>query len=166
MPPEVTESEHGVRIRRGEVEIEVWGSREFVESTLEKLKEEFFKKVETPVAQAVKPPSASMTFTEYLAEEAKALGREPDTLKGYEKILLIGYYIYTTENRDFTYEDIERLKTEARLSGLENPRQYMGVLIRKGYVSETGTEEGGKKVFRMLRRGLQYVESGFREAEA
>ncbi|MBO3769170.1 MAG: hypothetical protein QXS51_05835 [Thermoproteota archaeon] len=164
MPPEEVRPESGVRIKKGELEVEVWGSREFVESTLEKLKEEFFKK-EVLVTQTVKPSSPSMTFTEYLAEEAKVLGREPDTLKGYEKILLIGYYIYTTENRDFTYEDIERLKTEARLSGLENPRQYMGVLIRKGYVSETGTE-GGKKVFRMLRRGLQYVESGFREAEA
>jgi hypothetical protein len=162
---ETAESEHGVRIKKGDVEIEVWGSRDFVESTLEKLREEFFKKSGVTEAQAVKPPSPTMTFTEYLSEEAKALGREPDTLKGYEKILLIGYYIYTTENRDFTYDDIERLKTEARLSGLENPRQYMGVLIRKGYVSETGVE-GGKKVFRMLRRGLQYVESGFRETEA
>ncbi len=159
------ESKHGVRIKKGDVEIEVWGSRDFVESTLERLREEFFKKSEITEAQAVKPLSPTMTFTEYLAEEAKALGREPDTLKGYEKILLIGYYIYTTENRDFTYDDIERLKTEARLSGLENPRQYMGVLIRRGYVSETGVE-GGKKVFRMLRRGLQYVESGFRETEA
>lgn len=159
------ESEHGVRIKKGDVEIEVWGSRSFVESTMEKLKEEFFKKSEIVEIQAVKPPSPTTTFTEYLAEEAKALGREPDTLKGYEKILLIGYYIYTTENRDFTYDDIERLKTEARLSGLENPRQYMGVLIRRGYVSETGVE-GGKKVFRMLRRGIQYVESGFRETEA
>ncbi|MEM2584264.1 MAG: hypothetical protein QXP99_01855 [Thermoproteota archaeon] len=159
-----SETEHGVRIKKGDVEIEVWGSRDFVESTMERLKEEFFKKSEIIEAQAVKPPSPAMAFTEYLAEEAKALGREPDTLKGYEKILLIGYYIYTTENRDFTYDDRERLKTEARLSGLENPRQYMGVLIKKGYVSETGVE-GGKKVFRMLRRGIQYVESGFRETE-
>lgn len=164
MSSETAESGHGVRIKKGDVEIEVWGSRSFVESTMEKLKEEFFKKSETIEIQAVKPPSPTTTFTEYLAEEAKALGREPDTLKGYEKILLIGYYIYTTENRDFTYDDIERLKTEARLSGLENPRQYMGVLIRRGYVSETGVE-GGKKVFRMLRRGIQYVESGFRETE-
>lgn len=157
-------SEYGVRIKKGDVEIEVWGTRDFVESTVEKLKEELLKKSEVIEAQAVKPPSPTMTFTEYLAEEAKAIGREPDTLKGYEKILLIGYYIYTTENRDFTYDDIERLKTEARLSGLENPRQYMSVLIRKGYVSETGVE-GGKKVFRILRRGLQYVENGFRELD-
>ena len=157
-------SEHGVRIKRGEVEIEVWGDRDFVESMLEKLKEEFLKKSEAPVVQEVKPPLSSITFVEYLAEEAKKIGREPDTLKGYEKILLIGYYIYVKENRDFTYDDIERLKTEARLSGLENPRQYMGVLIRKGYISESSTE-GGKKAFRILRRGIQYVESGFREIE-
>jgi hypothetical protein len=160
-----TESGYGIKIRKGDVEVEVWGSREFVEATFEKLKEEFLKRSEVIEFQAIKQPSSAATFAEYLAEEAKVIGREPDNLKGYEKILLIGYYIYTRENRDFTYDDVERLKAEARLSGLENPRQYMGILIRRGYVSETGVE-GGKKVFRILRRGLQYVENGFREVEA
>lgn len=166
MNTHMEESEHGIRVRKGDVEIEVWGNREFVEAAFEKLRQEFLqenvKTLETPAAQ---PPSPGMTFTEYLAEEAKKIGREPDMLKGYEKILLIGYYLYTVEKRDFTYDDVEKLRGEARLSGLENPRQYMSILIKKGYVSETGVE-GGKKVFRMLRRGLQYVENGFREIEA
>lgn len=155
-----------VRVRRGDVEVEVWGSREFVEETFEKLKNEFLQEgVEATGAGGTQPQLREMTFTEYLANEAKRIGREPDALKGYEKILLIGYYLYTVEKRDFAYDDVERLKEEARLSGLENPRQYMGMLIRKGFVSEARVD-GGKKVFRMLRRGIQYVENGFREVEA
>ncbi|MGQ9596551.1 MAG: hypothetical protein ACUVQY_05320 [Thermoproteota archaeon] len=156
---------YGVKVKKGDVEIEVWGDKEFVETTFEKLKEEFLKEAARVLeTQAVKPPSPGMPFTEYLVEEAKRIGREPDMLKGYEKILLIGHYLYTVENKDFTYEDIDKLREEARLSGLENPRQYMSILIKKGYASEAGVE-GGKKIFRMLRRGLQYVESGFKEIE-
>jgi len=159
------EPEYGVRVRKRDVEVDVWGSREFVEKTFEKLKNEFLQEsVEAARVQEPQPLLQGVTFTEYLAEEAKKIGREPDMLKGYEKILLIGYYLYMVEKRDFTYDDVEKLKEEARLSGLENPRQYMSILIRKGYVSETGVE-GGKKIFKMLRRGLQYVESGFREIE-
>jgi hypothetical protein len=160
------ESEHGIRVRKGDVEIEVWGNRDFVEATFEKLRQEFLQEnIKALETQIVQPPSPGVTFTEYLAEEAKKIGREPDMLKGYEKILLVGYYLYMVEKRDFTYDDVEKLREEARLSGLENPRQYMSILIKKGYVSETGVE-GGKKIFRMLRRGLQYVENGFREVEA
>jgi hypothetical protein len=162
------EPEYGVRVRKKDVEVEVWGDREFVESTFEKLRNEFLQEsVEAVVVKTQEPQPLlqGLTFTEFLAEEAKRIGREPDMLKGYEKILLIGYYLYTAEKRDFTYDDVERLKEEARLSGLENPRQYMSILIRRGFVGETGVE-GGKKVFRMLRRGLQHVENGFRETEA
>ncbi|MBO3833400.1 MAG: hypothetical protein FGF51_08505 [Candidatus Brockarchaeota archaeon] len=160
------EPEYGVRVKRRDVEVEVWGSREFVETTFERLRSEFLQeRVEAARTIEPEPLPQGITFTEFLAEEAKRIGREPDMLKGYEKILLIGYYLYMVEKRDFTYEDIEKLKEEARLSGLENPRQYMSILIKRGLVSETGVE-AGKKVFKMLRRGLQYVENGFREAEA
>lgn len=160
------ELEYGVRVRRRDVEVEVWGSREFVETTFERLKNEFLQeRIEAARTIEPQPPLQGITFTEFLAEEAKRIGKEPDMLKGYEKILLIGYYLYMVEKRDFTYEDIEKLKEEARLSGLENPRQYMSILIKRGLVSETGVE-AGKKVFKMLRRGIQYVENGFREVEA
>ncbi|MEM2945359.1 MAG: hypothetical protein QXI87_03320 [Thermoproteota archaeon] len=160
------EPEFGVRVRRRDVEVEVWGSREFVETTFERLKNEFLQeRIEAARTIEPQPPLQGITFTEFLAEEAKRIGKEPDMLKGYEKILLIGYYLYMVEKRDFTYEDIEKLKEEARLSGLENPRQYMSILIKRGLVSETGVE-AGKKVFKMLRRGIQYVENGFREVEA
>ncbi|MGQ9479217.1 MAG: hypothetical protein ACUVQ0_04235 [Thermoproteota archaeon] len=165
MTSQTGELEHGLRVKKGDMEIEVWGGREFVEATFQSLKEEFLERREPAEAKVIQAPSPGVTFTEYLAEEAKSLGREPDTLKGYEKILLIGYYLYTVENRDFTYDDIQRLKEEARLSGLENPRQYMSILIRKGYVSEIGVE-GGKKLFRILRRGIEYVKNGFEEAVA
>jgi|YelNatPaOPRAMG01_1025707.scaffolds.fasta_scaffold58886_1 hypothetical protein len=160
------EPEYGVRVRKRDVEVEVWGSREFVETTFDRLKNEFLQeKLEPARVIEPQPPPQGITFTEFLAEEAKRIGREPDMLKGYEKILLIGYYLYMVEKRDFTYEDVEKFKEEARLSGLENPRQYMSILIKRGFVSETGVE-AGKKVFKMLRRGLQYVENGFREVEA
>ena len=161
---ETGEPEYGVRVRKRDVEVEVWGSREFVEATFERLRSEFLQE-RVEAARTLEPqPAQGVTFTEFLAEEAKRIGREPDMLKGYEKILLIGYYLYMVEKRDFTYEDVEKLKEEARLSGLENPRQYMSILIKRGFVSETGVE-AGKKVFKMLRRGLQYVENGFREVE-
>ncbi|MEM3454942.1 MAG: hypothetical protein QXS21_07235, partial [Thermoproteota archaeon] len=53
---------------------------------------------------------------------------------------------------------------EARLSGLANPRQYMSEIIRKGLVKESGISEDKKKTFKILRGGIQYVESNFKES--
>lgn len=151
-----------IRIKIGDREFEVEGDKEFVERNAEVL----FNKVRQEVTQKeVKVVQEEIpTFNEFINEKAKIFGKDPDQLSGFQKILLIAYYVFKFENgRDFTYDDIEKYSQEARLSGLANPRQYMSDLIKKGFVKEGEVSEGKKKTFKILRGGIQYVESGFKE---
>lgn len=152
-----------IRIKIGDREFEVEGDREFVERNVETLFNKLYQEVtlkETKTTQEEK-----ITFNEFINEKAKIFGKDPDQLSGLQKILLIAYYVYKfEEGRDFTYDDVKKYSQEARLSGLANPRQYMSELIRKGFVKEGEVSEGKKKTFKILRGGIQYVESGFKES--
>jgi hypothetical protein len=156
-------SSYRVRIKIGEKEFEVEGDREFVEKNAEILFNKLYQETtskETGAVQEEKP-----NFNEFINERAKIFGKDPDQLSGSQKILLIAYYVFKFEGgRDFTYDDVEKYSQEARLSGLANPRQYMSELIRKGFVKEGEVSEGKKKTFKILRGGIQYVESGFKES--
>jgi len=155
--------QYRIKIRMGDKELEVEGDKDFVEKSIDNLYEKIYGKVAPEVpSKVISLPSERPSFNEYLSEIAKVFGKDPDKLTGYQKILLIAYYVFKYENRDFTYDDIEKYSGEARLSGLANPRQYMSDLIRKGYLQESETE-GKKKSFKILRRGIQYVEGGFKE---
>lgn len=149
-----------IRIRIGDKEIEVEGDKEFVEKNAEAL----FSKIYGATRETGATQEEKLTFNEFINEKAKIFGRDPDQLSGFQKVLLIAYYVFKFENRDFTYEDIERYAQEARLSGLANPRQYMSEIIRKGLVKEGEVSKDKKKTFKILRGGIQYVESGFKES--
>ncbi|MBO3767794.1 MAG: hypothetical protein JTT16_00535 [Candidatus Brockarchaeota archaeon] len=155
-------SSYRIKIKIGDKELEVEGDKEFVERNAEILFNKVYQEV-TP-KEAKPTQEEKITFNEFINERSKTFGKDPDQLSGFQKILLIAYYVFRFENRDFTYEDIERYAQEARLSGLANPRQYMSEIIRKGLVKESGISEDKKKTFKILRGGIQYVESNFKES--
>lgn len=151
-----------IKLKLGTTEIEVEGDRDFVEKKFEEL----FNKVSRPIPQTKPSFEAGLRlekvpFPEFIAEVSRNIGKEADDLTGPQKMIVIGYYFYKYEGRDFSYEDVKKATLEARLSGLANPRQYTPELIRRGYIQEVEPAAGEKKRFKILRRGIQYVESNF-----
>lgn len=151
-----------VRVSLGGIELELEGDREFVESRLTDL--EWLDKLLEKAASRAALPAKS-------AKVVKSLGPKPPfnefasefSPKSHsQRILTIAYYLYKWEDRNFTYEDVEKLYEHARWPMPNNPWQTVSELIRKGFIEEADRLDG-RKSFRILDKGIRFVESGFRE---
>jgi len=144
------------------LEIEVEGDKEFVESKISDLSwiDTLSQKLQAQVARHATPTSktisteSKLSFTEFSTEI------NPQT--HLQRILTIAYYLYRFENRDFTYDDVESFYEQRRWPRPSNPRQAVSDLIEQGYIEEAG-KSNGKKSFRILEKGIRYVESRFKE---
>ncbi len=152
-----------VRLKFGELELELEGDKDFLESRLSnlswidailgKLKESghLFRGRRSPLVDE------QLSFVEF----ASLLNPK----KNWEKFLTIAYYLYKREDRDLTYEDVENYYRQARWPMPGNARDVMSNLIREGYMEEAG-KQNDRKAFRILRKGIEYVERAFRGGEA
>jgi len=155
------EPRYRIRVKFGSTEIEVQGDKEFVESKFNELLQSLSKEI-TAAPEQPKITGERISFPEFIAEKSRNIGKDPANLTGPQKMMSIAYYIYKYESRDFSYDDVAAGASEARLSGLTNPRQYTSDLIKKGYLQEVQCpQEEKKKCFRILRRGIQFIESNF-----
>lgn len=151
-----------IRLNLNGLEIEVEGDKEFVESKISDLSwiDTLSQKLQTQAGKQTSSVSrivsteAKPSFTEFSTEI------NPQT--HLQRILTIAYYLYRFENRDFTYEDVENFYEQRRWPRPANPRQAVSDLIEEGYIEEAGKTDG-KKNFRILEKGIRYVESRFKE---
>lgn len=148
-----------IKLSMNGIELEIEGDREFVESKISDLSwidsfsQKFQEQTTRPlskIALTAKKPS----FTEFSTD------LNPQT--HLERILTIAYYLYKFEERDFTYDDVENFYEQRRWPRPANPRQAVSDLIEEGYIEESG-KTNGKKSFRILEKGIRYVESRFKE---
>ncbi|MCS7125721.1 MAG: hypothetical protein NZ929_02265 [Aigarchaeota archaeon] len=148
-----------IKLNLNGLEVEIEGDKEFVESKLSDLSwvDNLTQKL---VGRGVKPSSkiaiskSGSSFTE--------LSSQLNPQSHLQKILTIAYYLYSREDRDFTYDDIENYYEQRRWSRPSNPRDAVSDLIKEGYIEES-SKINGKKSFRILEKGIRYVESGFKE---
>ncbi|RLG03321.1 MAG: hypothetical protein DRN54_03050, partial [Thaumarchaeota archaeon] len=82
----------------------------------------------------------------------------------WEKFLSIAYYLYRWEGKDLTYEDVEKYYGQARWPMPRNMWDVMSNLIREGYMEDAG-KQNDRKAFRILRKGIEYVESALKRGE-
>ncbi len=132
-----------IRFRQSDLEIEIEGDREFVETHFNKFLQRFqlspFEGVET-----------KDKILNRLLEQ-----KQPSSHS--EKVLLFAYYLEKYKKlKAFTAEEIGRCYQETRIP---QPRN-INDLIRKlpgEYVMEVGRKER-KKAWRLTREGISYVE--------
>lgn len=138
------------------LEVEVEGDREFVEARLRDLSwlEGILEKLDASLKEAEKP-GEKPSFVEF------ASGLEPRS--NPQRFLTIAYYLYRWEGRDITYDDVEEYYRRARWPMPSNPRDVAADLVRDGFIEDAGRIDG-KKAFRILQKGIRFVEKGFREA--
>jgi len=150
------------RLRSGSLELEIEGDKEFLESKLSDLSwlDAIFEKLGglgKPVQVKEAPPvSEKPSFVEF----ASLLN--PKT--NWEKFLSIAYYLYRWEGKDLTYEDVEKYYGQARWPMPRNMWDVMSNLIRDGYMEDAG-KQNDRKAFRILRKGIEYVESALKRGE-
>ncbi len=145
-----------VRVSVNGAEIEVEGDREFVAERLENL--EWLEEVVNRLGGTSKPSGRNVGEKPSFVEFASSF--EPKSHP--QRFLTVAYYLYKWEDRDITYDDLEEYYRKARWPMPSNPRDVAGDLVRDGYIEDAG-RVNGKKAFRILQKGIKFVENGFRE---
>ncbi|MEN2975166.1 MAG: hypothetical protein ABDH32_06285 [Candidatus Caldarchaeales archaeon] len=148
-----------VRLNLNGLEIEIEGDKEFVESKISDLtwidnlsqKLAFIGGKQSSNIGIVKVGSSFTEFSSQINPQSHP-----------QKVLSIAYYLYSREERDFTYDDIMNYYEQRRWSKPSNPRDVVSDLIKEGYIEES-SKINGKKAFKILEKGIKYVQSGFKE---
>ena len=151
-----------IKLRSEDFELEIEGDKEFIESKLSDLNwlDEILCKVNSiqGSAEAEKLPKGKKpSFMEF------ANLVNPKT--NGEKFLTIAYYFYKWEGRDITYEDVENFYKHARWPMPGNMRDVMSNLIRDGHMEDAG-KINDRKAFRILQKGIKFVEEAVRRGGA
>ncbi|HDD43065.1 MAG: hypothetical protein DRN61_01325 [Thaumarchaeota archaeon] len=150
------------RLRSGSLELEIEGDKEFLESKLSDLS--WLDAILEKLGELGKPVQV---------EEAAQVSEKPSFVElasllnpktNWEKFLSIAYYLYRWEGKDLTYEDVEKYYGQARWPMPRNMWDVMSNLIREGYMEDAG-KQNDRKAFRILRKGIEYVESALKRGE-
>lgn len=151
-----------IRLNLNGLEIEVEGDKEFVEARLSDLSwiDTLSQKLQARVTKQT-PPDPKIISTEGKPSFTE-FSTEFNPQNHLQRIITIAYYLCRFENRDFTYDDVESFYEQRRWPRPANPRQAVSDLIEEGYIEEAG-KANGKKSFRILEKGIRYVESRFKE---
>jgi len=154
------EATYQMRYRKGDLEIEVQGDKEFVQEKFKELLELAIKKtseipiVETPSSVAI-PEQTEVRKKQSLAELFKV--KNPKSHG--DKMLLFGYYLEKFEGQSsFNLDDIEKCYFKIRTPKTKNFGPYLAQLIRESYLMDAEEKKDNKKAWKLTQTGLDYVE--------
>jgi predicted nucleotidyltransferase component of viral defense system len=154
------ETNYVMRYKKGDLEIEVQGDKEFVQEKFIELLELEIKKtaqittVENHLSSPI-PEQRGEHKRQSLSEFLKA--KNPKTHG--DKMLVFGYYLEKFENQNsFNLDDIERCYSAAKMPRTKNFGTYLAGLIRNGYLMEATEKKDNKKAWTLTQSGLDYVE--------
>ncbi len=87
--------------------------------------------------------------------------KNPQTYE--ERAITIGYYLWVSENRNFTYKDVEEFFQKVAWPTYSNPTMLIRRLKSKGWIEEVGDNSQDKIEYRILEDGIKIVENNFEE---
>jgi len=151
---ELIESNYLIRYKKGDIEIEVQGDKDFVE---EKFKELLSLKLTASAKEQV-------GVTRTPADSGKELSlvefiRNKNPKSHGDKVLTFAYYLEKFRNfSSFNLDDIEQCYREARIPRTKNFSAYMTQLIRDGLIMDSEEKKDNKKAWILTNRGIEYVE--------
>jgi len=149
------EVQYGIKYKKGEVEIEVQGDKDFVENKFREL-----LSLETSALSSIpkeKPKSTStkkgrISITEFLKGK---------TIKSHtDRVLVFGYYLEKIENiSPFNLNDITRCYRNTRIPKAKNFHYYIGQLISRKYLMHAPKKKDNKKAWMLTDAGIEYVKT-------
>ena len=150
-----------IRVRHGEVEIEVEGDKAYVNKIFADLKR--LLAVEFPVTPSQRKPGKR---GEALAPGSKPLSAREfldryDIKRHTDIVLAFGYYLEKIQRLSaFTPVDVNRCYYEAKIEP-SNTSQMIIQNIKKGFMMEPRGSKEGKRRYVLTQKGEKFVEAGF-----
>lgn len=150
----MSEANYKIRFKKGDLEIEVQGDKEFVSSKFEELMK---SKITSEMIAETKKVKGLPTS---LAEFVKIKGSP----KGYNDLTVVfAYWLFKKENMErFNAKDIENCYSLARIPKPANISDTMNKNQRKGFLMRAGKKDE-KIAWSITRSGEEYVEKMGRE---
>ena len=152
---EMIETKYVLRYKKGDLEIEVQGDKEFVETKFQELlkfkiesKEEF--QSVTDISRI--SPDKELSLGEFIKQKnPKSHG---------DKILMFGYYLERIKGYEsFNIDDIEKCYQDVRMPKTKNFSPYITQLIREGKIMDSEAKKDNKKAWLLTKDGMEYVEN-------
>jgi hypothetical protein len=158
--------EYVIRLKNGDLELEVRGDKRYVETTFAKLK----ALVSLPKRAADEETPEDRPSLRRDAGGGKQLSAREfvDThklTKHTDIVLAFAYFLEKKRGLDsFTPADVRKCYYEAKIE-LTNISQMIINNIKKGFVMETAKKEKGAGRYTITGKGEKYVDAGFRKAK-
>lgn len=150
------ESNYSIRYKRQDLEIEVQGDKNFVES---KFKELLDLKRPTEVKQQIPVKEIQTTDSGKKYSLAEFL-KTKDAKSHGDKILVFAYYLEEYEKiSSFNLDDIEQCYMKVKTPKTKNFGPYIAQLTSQGYIMDASEKKDSKKAWILTSSGVDYVKS-------
>jgi len=153
----MSEKTFKIRVKKGDIEIEIQGTEEFVNTKFNELKEELeypIERVEAvePVGESVSIPELPDTLPSFLAQKGNPTPF-PDITMVY------AYWLYYKEKIDpFNAKDIEKCYDNARIRKSANIPRDLSRCVGKGFLIPLKEKKEGQLAYRLSKDGEKFVE--------
>lgn len=140
-----------IRVRKGELELEVQGTENFVVDQYDKLNRLLHLEQDQMI----------------LEEKKMSLGEFLDKMQPKahtEEIIIFAYYSEKMlQELYFNVADISELYSKSKIKSPANINDTINALVRKGLLIESDEEKGNLKCWTISRSGIELVESRMKE---
>jgi len=149
------EVRYAIKYKKGDVEIEVQGDKDFVENKFRELlslKTSALSSISRGKLESISTKKGRVSITEFL--KGKIIKSHAD------RVLVFGYYLKKIENiSPFNLNDINRCYQNTRTPKAKNFHYYIGQLISQGYLMNAPKKKNNKKAWILTDTGTEYVET-------
>lgn len=150
-----SETTYKIKIRKGDLEIEVQGDKEWVEIKYNELKNEldFEALVPSQDVPSMEDKDLPMTLSEFIRSK-------PNVSSNADEMAVYAYWLYhKKEMSSFNLKDIRACYNETRITVPTNPGQYLGDLQRKGFIKKLDEKKEGMNAYIITPTGENFVEN-------
>ncbi len=154
---------YGLRFRKGDVEIEIQGDKNFVEKKFEELYSKIFGAI-VPAKQKILTevsPIEKIVASEHLdSKDLREYMKKFRTTNNTEKMMVAARYLYERLNKkSFTLFDIKSIYKIMRWQTSKNPSSFLQKFRQKKYIYLLPQKRDGKPLYVLTEKGIKFTET-------
>ncbi len=155
---------YGIKFRKGDVEIEIHGDKNFVESKFEELYSKTFGAIvhikEKEIPQVEAPPKKQEAVETLSPEDVKEYMRMFKVMNNTQRIMVAARYLQEKLNkRSFTLADVKSVYKVMKWGISKNPSSFLQKFRQKKYIYPLPQKKGGKPLYVLTEKGVEFTES-------
>ncbi len=151
-----------IRIKEGNLELEIQGDRDFVERKFKEFLKTFFKKFpeEKYIEKEKYFEKEKIKLEESNLEKTKDYFKNFKIKSNTEKMLLAARFYYENFGRkSFTLSDIKSIYKIMKWKISKNPSTFLQKFRKKNFIYSLPKKRNGKPLYVLTEKGLEFTES-------